>query len=247
MVLARICLAIAALSAGLLAVTRTQAQIQPATSCPTVTGGSGKDPSPLIGSDNAFGFRLFKALEAEQQGSNLFISPTSVATALEMAFDGARGSTRQAMDHALSLGGNDPAFVRAEAAALQHALQNADPKVHLGLGNSVWLHKGASFQPSFMQHLRQYYAAKATTLDFHSASAPGKINSWVSCATRGTIRSLRRGSAPMPPWVRPKLTASAQLRTPTATPMWSQSPSTPGTSWTWAFQGRRLPTDTMLS
>lgn len=190
MYVVRVVLAAAALSAGLFGIARTDAQPQKVLSCPTVASGSGKDPSPLISSDNAFGFRLFKALQAEQQGSNLFVSPTSVATALQMAFDGARGSTRRAMDHALSLGGNDPTFVRAEAAALQHYLQRADPRVRFALANSAWLRKGSSFRPAFMQHLHQYYAAKATTLDFKSPSAPGTINGWVNCATHGTIHSI---------------------------------------------------------
>ncbi|MDQ2741855.1 MAG: serpin family protein, partial [Chloroflexota bacterium] len=51
----------------------------------------------LAAIQNAFGFSLFDRLVAGHAQSNVFLSPASVALALDMAYDGARGSTRQAM------------------------------------------------------------------------------------------------------------------------------------------------------
>src|SRR5205814_90362 len=58
----------------------------------------------LVAAQLAFGFRLHGALAPAASGGNLLISPLSVALALSMTYNGARGSTQSAMARTLGIG-----------------------------------------------------------------------------------------------------------------------------------------------
>jgi serpin B len=47
----------------------------------------------LVRSSNEFGFRLFRQVNTEEGGRNLFLSPLSVSMALGMTLNGAAGGT----------------------------------------------------------------------------------------------------------------------------------------------------------
>lgn len=140
--------------------------------------------------DNAFGFRLFADLVSRQPGENVFISPASIAMALQMTQNGAVGETRAAMSRVMELNGMTPEAVNASAAALREALVRADPKVKLQIANSLWAHREFTFRRPFLDLNRQYFAARATSLDFASPSALSTINGWVSQNTNGLIREI---------------------------------------------------------
>ena len=57
----------------------------------------------LIAADNAFAFDVFKGINAQQGEGNVFVSPLSVAMALGMTYNGASGTTREAMQATLGL------------------------------------------------------------------------------------------------------------------------------------------------
>ena len=57
----------------------------------------------LVSSGNKFGLELFKEVVKEQGDKNVFISPLSVSMALGMAYNGADGTTRDAMQKTLAL------------------------------------------------------------------------------------------------------------------------------------------------
>jgi len=144
----------------------------------------------LAAIQNAFGFSLFDTLVAGHAQSNVFLSPASVALALDMAYDGARGSTRQAMARTLGLQGMSQAEVRQRAAALLTTWQTAPGSEGLTVANSLWARAGIPFRPQFLQDTRRFYGARVSSLDFRSPSAPATINAWVSCATNGKIASI---------------------------------------------------------
>jgi len=59
----------------------------------------------LVESDNKFGLKLFKEIIKEEKDKNVFISPLSVSMALGMTYNGANGSTQEAMQKTLELSG----------------------------------------------------------------------------------------------------------------------------------------------
>jgi hypothetical protein len=59
----------------------------------------------LIDANTSFGFKLFQEIQKQAADENVFISPSSVAIALAMTYNGANGATQSAMNQALQLNG----------------------------------------------------------------------------------------------------------------------------------------------
>jgi serpin B len=165
-----------------------QQVLQPScTSAPAATMGSA---ATLAGANNDFGFRLFARLFASDARNNVLISPASAALALDMTYDGARGSTQKAMAAALGLTGLQPKSVLTSSAALLTALRSSDPHVQLTVANALWARQGVPFRQAFLRDARTYYGARVSALDFSAPSALPTINGWVKCATHGKITSI---------------------------------------------------------
>ncbi|MBD2097150.1 serpin family protein [Trichocoleus sp. FACHB-591] len=144
----------------------------------------------LVTANTTFGFKLFaQALKADA-GKNVFISPSSVAIALAMTYNGAKGETQQAMAKALELQGLSLADVNRSNAALISGLQKADPAVEVAIANSLWTQKGTGLQREFLQRNQQFYKAQITELDFTQPQAPKQINNWVKQKTRSKISQI---------------------------------------------------------
>jgi serpin B len=151
-------------------------------------GQKGKsNATALSAATRVFGFHLFAQLAARQSGANLFISPPSIATALAMTYNGARGTTAQAMAAALGVSGLSADQVNQQSAALLSSLQGFDPHVQVTIADSLWARQGIAFNPAFVNALTSFYRARATTLDFADPRAAATINDWVNQATHGKI------------------------------------------------------------
>ncbi|MBM3496647.1 MAG: serpin family protein, partial [Armatimonadetes bacterium] len=83
----------------------------------------------LVTAVNDFGLRLYRELAAKP--GNVFLSPTSVQLALGMAFNGARGTTKDGMATALGYGTMSLDEVNKANSELLALLANPDPKVDL--------------------------------------------------------------------------------------------------------------------
>jgi serine protease inhibitor len=143
------------------------------------------DPA-IVAADNAFGLNLMDALLPGSDG-NIAISPLSVALALQVLYNGAAGSTQQAMAQTLELGTLSDQALNGDNAALQASLINPDPKVQLTIANSLWIDQsGGPVLPSFTQTDETYYGATVGDL----AGAPDNVNAWVDSETHGLIPTL---------------------------------------------------------
>ena len=141
----------------------------------------------LVAANTKFGFNLFHTLSKQQPNQNIFISPTSVALALSMTYNGVSGETKQEMTKVLELTGMTPQEINAANQALQNSLQEVDPNVQVSIANSLWAKQGFSLKPEFLQTNQEYYKANLTELDFMNPQAPTIINNWVSQKTQGKI------------------------------------------------------------
>ncbi|NWF61458.1 MAG: serpin family protein [Fischerella sp.] len=144
----------------------------------------------LITANTKFGFKLFSEILKQDSDRNIFISPTSVAIALDMTYNGAGGSTQQAMAKALELQGLSVPEINSSNAALKVLLENPDPQVQLSIANSLWANQDVSIKPDFLKITQDFYQAKVTNLNFKDASAPGIINNWVNENTSGKIKKI---------------------------------------------------------
>ena len=158
---------------------------------PTAVAAAQKAAVPvgpaIVTADNAFGLNLLDTLLAGSGGDNIAISPLSVALALQVLYNGAAGSTQQAMAQTLELGTLSDSALNGDNAALHASLISADPKVQLTVANSLWIDESRGpVLPSFTQTDETYYGATVGDL----AGAPADINAWVDSETHGLITQL---------------------------------------------------------
>jgi serpin B len=144
----------------------------------------------LIQADNRFAFKLFRNINQQQADENVFISPLSVAMVLGMTYNGAAGSTREAMGEALELNGMTAQEVNESYRSLIDLLGNLDPAVEFLLANSIWYRNTMTLEPTFIDLSRQFFDAEVSALDFNSPNAAGTINGWVNDKTNGRIQQI---------------------------------------------------------
>src|SRR3954451_23177704 len=85
-----------------------------------------------------FAFKLFAELTKSNIEQNVFVSPTSVALALALAYNGARGETARAIARTLELGEISLDALNRANAALIESLRALDPHIALAIANSLW-------------------------------------------------------------------------------------------------------------
>ncbi len=146
------------------------------------------DPS-LVNANRKFAFKLFSQILQQDPDNNVFVSPTSVAIALSLLYNGASGKTQQQMAEVLELQGMSLEALNSNYQALQEILENQS-EVELSIANSIWLREGFPLQPQFLENNQQYYQAKITALDFNQPQAKDIINNWVSQETKGKIKEI---------------------------------------------------------
>ncbi|QIR36255.1 serpin family protein [Tolypothrix sp. PCC 7910] len=145
----------------------------------------------LVNANNKFGFKLFsEVMKNESSEKNVFVSPSSVAIALAMTYNGASGSTQKAMARTLELQGMNLSEINSSYAALKKLLENPDANVQLTIANSLWANQNTSFQSDFLKRNKDFYNAQVTSLNFQDAEAPKIINNWVRENTQGKISKI---------------------------------------------------------
>jgi serpin B len=144
----------------------------------------------LVEADNKFGLALFGQLTTARPQENVFISPLSIAIALQMTAHGSAGATWNAMAGAMSLSGLSRTEIPTGNQQLREELVKADKAVRLDIANSLWLRQGVKLQRPFVTDCDKYYTAAVTTLDFGRPDAVTTINDWVSKNTNGRIEKI---------------------------------------------------------
>ena len=146
----------------------------------------------LGNSIDAFGLDLFSQLQGET-GGNLFSSPLSVATALAMAYAGARGETATQMANVLHLS-QTPAAMESAFAALLSDLNAAGQAggFSLSVADALWAQQGLPLAADFASAMQSDFGGALKQVDFahDPAGATQTINDWVSQQTNGKIKDL---------------------------------------------------------
>ncbi len=144
----------------------------------------------LVESDNRFGLKLFKEIIRGEEDKNVFISPLSVSMALGMTYNGANGSTEEAMRRTLELDDLTIQEINESYKGLIELLANLDPKVRFDLANSIWYRQGLAFEEDFIDLNRAYFDAQVRGLDFDNPNASDIINEWVDASTESKIEEI---------------------------------------------------------
>ncbi len=217
---------------------------------PRDIGGSGSVPA-AVSAVQAFTTDLYRKLAA--QPGNVVCSPYSVAVALAMARNGARGQTGTEMDAVLQA----PALTRfneglnaltrlvESRAGEQKRVDGTRAVVSMDVANSLWGQRGTAWEQPFLETLGRYYGAGMRLVDYKGdvEGARLAINQWTSRKTHEKIREL------LPPGLLDALTRlvlvnAIYLKAPWETPfdtMWTEN-----RSFTLS-DGRSVAPDTMRS
>ncbi len=144
-----------------------------------------------------FAVRLYHTLcgAADQ---NLVFAPWSLYKALAITAAGASGETQEQLAGVLGVEALDPSRLVAHN-ALDWQVFFRDPKFryspHDAFASSaerLWIDRGKTVHPAFLQSLAENYGGGAETTDFSTdpVGTRRRINGWVSDATAGSIPQL---------------------------------------------------------
>jgi len=157
-------------------------------------------PEELVSANTGFAFDLLKQLVTEQPGSNVFISPYSASTALQMVCSGAAGTTRTQMQQMLGTIDMQPSVLYEANKVIGDIINAKNTNFVLTTANSVWYKEGFPIEPAFIDDNENYFGAKVQGLNFSEPTSADIINAWASEETHGKIDHIV--SSPMDPALR---------------------------------------------
>ncbi|ACS33111.1 serpin family protein [Thermococcus gammatolerans] len=156
----------------------------------TPNAGNSEWKNPVVGGMNSFAIELYKKL-GENNG-NVFFSPYSIETALTIAYEGARGATRDEMGNVLQLPGDNETRWKGFRGLILSLESNESSPFVLRSANALWVQSGYPVREDYLRIAKEYYLANASDLDFQGnpEGAADVINDWVKNRTGGRIRDI---------------------------------------------------------
>jgi serpin B len=136
-----------------------------------------------------FAEHLYPELAAKP--GNVVFSPYSIAVALAMTVNGARGTTAEEMLHVLAV--DDLAAFNGGLNALTQRLEGlAGKKVTLDTANSLWGQEGVTWEKAFLDVLARDYGTGMRQVDYRTAAESARvlINRWTSDQTHDKIPQI---------------------------------------------------------
>ena len=148
-----------------------------------------KTSSETVNAASQFAFELYN--QYKNTNDNIFFSPYSISSALEMTYEGARGKTASEIQSVFHY----PADSQTRIGSFAKLYSEINPKnvtYQLSAANALWAQKTYPFDPNYIKTIETYYGGKATNLDFVSDAEASRqtINSWVSSKTNAKIPEL---------------------------------------------------------
>lgn len=158
---------------------------KPAQIPPTVNGQA----NDAAGSINEFAVDLYRELATDE--GNLFFSPASIATAMTMTWDGARGETAAEMSTVLHLNPKKEK-VFSDYHELLRGLAGSDSTYTIRAANRIWGQEGFPFKSAFLFNLETYFSGGFESVDFSGNAEEERqvINHWVADQTEDKIQNL---------------------------------------------------------
>lgn len=139
-------------------------------------------PQQLVEANTRFAFDIYREVLKTDGDTNVFISPSSISLALTMTYNGADGTTKEAMARVLGVSGMDIDELSRANAVLISNLLYGDDKLVLEIANSLWAKQGITFYDEFMNRNQTFYFAGLFPITNAAA-----INGWVSDKTHDKI------------------------------------------------------------
>lgn len=147
----------------------------------------------LAAANSSFAFKLLTQLAKEQSGSNIFISPYSASTVLQMVCNGAKGHTLSEMQRVLGTTGLQSDALNDANKATGNSLNSGITNVVLTTANAIWYLKRTPIRPEFLACNQRFFGATVDALDFNDPHSVDIMNTWASDKTHGRIDRIADG------------------------------------------------------
>jgi len=158
----------------------------------TVLAASPAGQEKLASANTGFAFDLLRQITREQPVTNVFISPFSVSSVLQMVANGAAGETKAEMQRVLKTTGLPAETLNAACKDLNQSL-NSQTNVILNLANAIWYENWIHFTPAFVSNNQKCFQVKIAGVDsFTNAESADIINDWAEKNTHGKIKQVVR-------------------------------------------------------
>jgi serine protease inhibitor len=136
-----------------------------------------------------FAFDLMGQVTQGQRDTNVFISPFSVSSALQMVENGATGQTEEEMQKVLHTTGFSSATLSETFKELNQQITSRKD-VTLNLANGIWFKQGVHLMPAFVADNKNFFQAELASVDFESPQSAKIINDWAGKQTQGRIKDI---------------------------------------------------------
>ncbi|NES03863.1 MAG: serpin family protein [Okeania sp. SIO2F4] len=144
----------------------------------------------LVSANNKFAFQLFSEIHKYQSNENIFISPSSIAIALSMTYNGASVKTQEAMAKTLNFQGMSLEEINQANQELGILLDSLNSDIKLNIANSIWTKIGVPFEQKFLRINQEVYQSQVREIDFDNPQSPEIINNWIKDNTKGKIDKI---------------------------------------------------------
>ncbi|XP_025221165.1 serpin B11 isoform X1 [Theropithecus gelada] len=150
---------------------------------------------------------VFKELNSNNIGDNIFFSPLSLLYALSMVLLGARGESAEQLEKVLhfhhTVDSLKPGFkdsskcsqagrIHSEFGVLFSQINQPDSNYTLSIANRLYGTKTMAFHQQYLSCSEKWYQARLQTVDFELSTEETRktINAWVENKTNGKVTNL---------------------------------------------------------
>ncbi|XP_062933555.1 serpin B11 isoform X1 [Cynocephalus volans] len=150
---------------------------------------------------------VFKELNSNNVGDNIFFSPLSLLYALSMVLLGARGNSAEQVEKVLHFSNNvesvKPEFkdsskcsqagrIHSDFGVLFSQINQPDSNYTLSIANRLYGTKTMAFHQQYLSCSEKLYQARLQTVDFEQSTEETRktINAWVESKTNGKVTNL---------------------------------------------------------
>lgn len=140
-----------------------------------------------------FSVKLLTSLKQDlREGQNLFASPVSVAMALSMLANGAKGATLEGIRSALEQNNMSLAEANNAIKGFSHILQNLGSDVKIRIANAIFPSVESNLVQSFEETLRNEFGSEVRALDYRNNgdAAVAVLNGFCEDKTEGMITKI---------------------------------------------------------
>ncbi|XP_033241493.1 serine protease inhibitor 42Dd-like [Drosophila pseudoobscura] len=142
--------------------------------------------------DTKFALELLRALARDKSSPNIVFSPSSIRTALALAYLGAEGVTGEELKQTLSLEGSDKNDVAQRFAHLLAQEENqSEDDAQFSYANRIYVSERYRLIQAYQELAGKYFNASAENVNFaDNFKVSQQINSWVATKTHDQIKDL---------------------------------------------------------